>query len=480
MRSRIPSASTPGVGALDLRAARARSTFEAPDLARFPCLRAGLRRARARAAPRRRCSTPPTKWRWRRSSAGRDPLHRHRRARAPTVLARVADAAAARRSTTRCAADARGARAARGRGWLAAAPIHRYSQRHDRVLLQGRSRFLVTLGVLVVIHELGHYSWSRAVRRQGAALLGRLRPRRLVAALRRATGTEWALSAIPLGGYVKMVDEREGDVAAGRPAARVQPAERVEAHRDRRGRADRQPAARGRCCSRARSWPAFPGQRAVLAAPPRRHAPRPRPACAPATSSWPSTASRCRAGRTCAGACSRRGRRDGARWRSSRDGRARRAAGARSARHRAARDRRLGRQRARHARACAPTSAPPLIAEVVAGQARRQRAGLQAGDRIVAIDGDAGALAGRRRGAHQRAAGRADRVPHRARRRRRADITVTPEAAASRTADASASPASRSRSIRPSPTRSRSPCATGRSTRWRRARARPGSCRSSR
>ena len=25
--------------------------------------------------------------------------------------------------------------------------------------------------------------------------------------------TEWALSAIPLGGYVKMVDEREGDVA---------------------------------------------------------------------------------------------------------------------------------------------------------------------------------------------------------------------------------------------------------------------------
>src|SRR4029079_1207807 len=74
--------------------------------------------------------------------------------------------------------------------------------------------FVVTLGVLVVIHELGHY-WV-------AKLCG-------VKVLRFSVGsghivwsrafgrdrTEWALSAIPLGGYVKMVDEREGDVAPG-------------------------------------------------------------------------------------------------------------------------------------------------------------------------------------------------------------------------------------------------------------------------
>src|SRR5262245_60369545 len=73
--------------------------------------------------------------------------------------------------------------------------------------------FLVTLGVLVVIHELGHF-WV-------ARLAG-------VKVLRFSVGfgrilwsrpfgpdkTEWALSAIPLGGYVKMADEREGDVDA--------------------------------------------------------------------------------------------------------------------------------------------------------------------------------------------------------------------------------------------------------------------------
>jgi regulator of sigma E protease len=38
--------------------------------------------------------------------------------------------------------------------------------------------------------------------------------------------TEWAISAFPLGGYVKMLDEREGDVAVNRLAARLQPADR--------------------------------------------------------------------------------------------------------------------------------------------------------------------------------------------------------------------------------------------------------------
>jgi regulator of sigma E protease len=72
--------------------------------------------------------------------------------------------------------------------------------------------FLVTLGVLVVFHELGHYlvaRWCGVKVIRFSVGFGR------VVAARRfgRDGTEWALSAIPLGGYVKMADEREGDVA---------------------------------------------------------------------------------------------------------------------------------------------------------------------------------------------------------------------------------------------------------------------------
>ena len=77
--------------------------------------------------------------------------------------------------------------------------------------------FLVTVGVLVVIHELGHYAAARLV---GVKILrfsvgfGRtLWMRRL-----GRDQTEWALSAVPLGGYVKMLDEREGDVPAAERA----------------------------------------------------------------------------------------------------------------------------------------------------------------------------------------------------------------------------------------------------------------------
>jgi|KBSSwiStaDraftv2_1062776.scaffolds.fasta_scaffold02988_11 regulator of sigma E protease len=72
--------------------------------------------------------------------------------------------------------------------------------------------FLVTLGVLVVFHELGHYlvaRWCGVKVLRFSVGFGRIVASRKVG----PDQTEWALSAIPLGGYVKMADEREGDVA---------------------------------------------------------------------------------------------------------------------------------------------------------------------------------------------------------------------------------------------------------------------------
>lgn len=73
--------------------------------------------------------------------------------------------------------------------------------------------FLLALGVLVVVHEMGHYLAARAcnvkVLRFAFGFGKVLFSRRL-----GRDGTEWAVSAFPLGGYVKMLDEREGEVSA--------------------------------------------------------------------------------------------------------------------------------------------------------------------------------------------------------------------------------------------------------------------------
>jgi len=68
--------------------------------------------------------------------------------------------------------------------------------------------FVVAIGVLVVVHEFGHYSVARLC---GVKVLrfsiGFGRP--LASWVGRKSGTEWTLSALPLGGYVKMLDERD-------------------------------------------------------------------------------------------------------------------------------------------------------------------------------------------------------------------------------------------------------------------------------
>ncbi len=72
--------------------------------------------------------------------------------------------------------------------------------------------FVVALGVLIVFHEFGHYLIARVF---GVKVLrfsiGFGRPLWRVRSGR--DGTEWVIAALPLGGYVKMLDEHEGPVA---------------------------------------------------------------------------------------------------------------------------------------------------------------------------------------------------------------------------------------------------------------------------
>jgi regulator of sigma E protease len=71
--------------------------------------------------------------------------------------------------------------------------------------------FIVAIGLLVAIHEFGHF-W--VARKMGVKVLrfsigfGKV----VWSYQKEPETTEYVLSAIPLGGYVKMVDEREGEV----------------------------------------------------------------------------------------------------------------------------------------------------------------------------------------------------------------------------------------------------------------------------
>jgi regulator of sigma E protease len=75
--------------------------------------------------------------------------------------------------------------------------------------------FVVAIGVLVTVHEFGHF-W--VARRLGFKVLrfslGFGRPLAMRVS-RDADRVEYVLSAIPLGGYVRLLDERDGHVPAG-------------------------------------------------------------------------------------------------------------------------------------------------------------------------------------------------------------------------------------------------------------------------
>ena len=72
--------------------------------------------------------------------------------------------------------------------------------------------FLLALAILIAVHEFGHF-W--VARKLGVRVLrfsiGFGKP--LWKRIGKIDDTEYVLAAVPLGGYVKMLDEREGEVA---------------------------------------------------------------------------------------------------------------------------------------------------------------------------------------------------------------------------------------------------------------------------
>jgi regulator of sigma E protease len=79
-------------------------------------------------------------------------------------------------------------------------------------LLSSVFAFVVAIALLVAVHEYGHF-WT--ARRCGVRVLRfSIGFGPVLWSRRGKQGTEYAISALPLGGYVKMLDEREGPVDA--------------------------------------------------------------------------------------------------------------------------------------------------------------------------------------------------------------------------------------------------------------------------
>ena len=71
--------------------------------------------------------------------------------------------------------------------------------------------FIVAIGVLVTVHEFGHFIVARMLGMKVLRFsIGFGKP--LLIWHRKGDSTEYVISALPLGGYVKLLDEREGHV----------------------------------------------------------------------------------------------------------------------------------------------------------------------------------------------------------------------------------------------------------------------------
>jgi regulator of sigma E protease len=79
------------------------------------------------------------------------------------------------------------------------------------IFLQTLIAFIGALGTLIVIHELGHYGvarWCGVKVLRFSVGMGKVIFSRRVG----VDQTEWVISALPFGGYVKMLDAREQDL----------------------------------------------------------------------------------------------------------------------------------------------------------------------------------------------------------------------------------------------------------------------------
>jgi len=74
--------------------------------------------------------------------------------------------------------------------------------------------FVVALGILVFVHELGHFAVAKRVGVKVQRFSIGFGP---IIASRQRGETEYAISAMPLGGYVKMLGEEDEEEAAAEP-----------------------------------------------------------------------------------------------------------------------------------------------------------------------------------------------------------------------------------------------------------------------
>ncbi|MGZ5790457.1 MAG: RIP metalloprotease RseP [Burkholderiaceae bacterium] len=81
------------------------------------------------------------------------------------------------------------------------------------IVLQTALAFLVVLGTLIIVHEMGHYwvaRWCGVKVLRFSVGMGRVIFSRKIG----PDQTEWAISILPFGGYVKMLDAREQDLGS--------------------------------------------------------------------------------------------------------------------------------------------------------------------------------------------------------------------------------------------------------------------------
>ncbi len=158
--------------------------------------------------------------------------------------------------------------------------------------------FLVAIGILVAVHEFGHY-W--VAKKLGFKVLrfsiGFGKPL-LMRVGKDADRTEYCLAAIPLGGYVKLLDEREGEVQRGGAASLLYPPSRAASNRGAVGGSGHESAVRrvavcdsgdGRDAKSSSRW----SDRCGSTVPP------PRPGCSAAIRSCESAIARSRTPKSC-------------------------------------------------------------------------------------------------------------------------------------------------------------------------------------